>query len=61
MTMDILLLVAMVIAAVATVATARLMRAVIGLAATSAVLTVFMFRMDAPYGRTSTPRSSSTG
>jgi NADH-quinone oxidoreductase subunit J len=46
---DIVLLAAMVLAAVATVATARLMRSVIGLAVTSAVLTVFMFRMEAPY------------
>ena len=49
MTTNILLLAAMVAAAVATVATARLMRSVIGLAATSVVLTVLMFRMHAQY------------
>jgi len=46
--LDIVLLICLVAAAVATVMTARLLRSAIALALTSAVLTVLMFRMDAP-------------
>jgi len=42
------LLVALVLAALGTVMSARLLRAVIGLAVTSAILTVLMFRLDSP-------------
>jgi NADH-quinone oxidoreductase subunit J len=48
MAIDILLLVALVLAAVVTVTTARLLRSVIALAVTSAVLAVLMFRVQAP-------------
>jgi NADH-quinone oxidoreductase subunit J len=48
MTSDILLLTALVLAAAWTVMTPRLMRSVVGLAVTSALLTLLMFRLDAP-------------
>ena len=48
MTLDILLVIALVLAAVVTAMTPRLLRAAIGLAATSAILTVIMFRLDSP-------------
>ena len=47
-TIDIVLLAAMVLAAVWTAMTIRLMRSVIGLALTSAILTILMFRLDSP-------------
>lgn len=47
-TLDILLLAAMVLAVLATVMAARVLRAAIGLAAASAVLAVIMFRLGAP-------------
>ena len=46
--LDIVLLICLVAAAVLTVMTARLLRSAIALALTSAVLTMLMFRMDAP-------------
>ena len=46
--LDIVLLICLVAAAVLTVMTARLLRSAIALALTSAVLTLLMFRMDAP-------------
>ena len=46
--MDIALTVLLVVAAVWTVTTARMLRSVIGLAATSALLTVILFRLDSP-------------
>lgn len=45
---NIVLLAAMVVAALWTVITCRLLRAVVGLALTSAVLTVLMFMLNAP-------------
>ncbi len=45
---NILLLLAMVLAAVWTVMTSYLLRAVVGLALTSAVLTIIMFMLNAP-------------
>jgi NADH-quinone oxidoreductase subunit J len=45
---DWLLLILLVLAALATVATARLLRSAIGLAVTSVVLSVLMFRLNAP-------------
>jgi len=47
-TINVLLLAAMVVAALWTVITSRLLRAVVGLALTSAVLTVLMFMLNAP-------------
>jgi NADH-quinone oxidoreductase subunit J len=46
--LDITLVILLVLSAMATIMTARLLRAVIGLAITSAVLTVIMFRLAAP-------------
>src|SRR5512136_1600178 len=46
--MDTAILGLLVLAALATVMTARLLRAVIGLAVTSALLTILMFRLDSP-------------
>jgi NADH-quinone oxidoreductase subunit J len=46
--MDILILIFLVIAALATVMTRSLLRSAIGLALTSAILTIFMFRLGAP-------------
>jgi NADH-quinone oxidoreductase subunit J len=48
MTINIILGVALVLAAVWTVMTARLLRSVIGLALTSVILTVIMFRLNSP-------------
>ncbi len=48
MTIDIALTVLMVLAALLTVMAARLLRAVIGLAVTSALLTALMFRLNSP-------------
>jgi uncharacterized MnhB-related membrane protein len=48
MTLEIVLLVALVLAALWTVSSARVMRAVIGLAVTSVVLTMIMFRLNSP-------------
>ena len=48
MVLDIILIAAMVLAALWTVMTMRLLRSVVGLALTSAVLTIIMFRLDAP-------------
>lgn len=48
MTLDVLLVVLLVLTAMATVMTARLLRSVIGLAATSAVLAVILFRLQSP-------------
>jgi NADH-quinone oxidoreductase subunit J len=45
---DLLLLVLLVLAAMVTVATARLLRAAIGLALTSVILAVIMFRLNSP-------------
>jgi NADH-quinone oxidoreductase subunit J len=46
--LDIALTVLLVAAAVWTVSTARMLRSVIGLAATSALLTAILFRLDSP-------------
>jgi NADH-quinone oxidoreductase subunit J len=46
-TLDIVLLVMLVVSAIATVVTARLLVAALGLAFTSVVLAIIMFRMDA--------------
>jgi len=46
--LDVLLIVALILAALATVMSVRLIRSVIGLAVTSVLLTVIMFRMDSP-------------
>ena len=48
MSLEIILLVALVLAAVGTVMAPRLLWAVIGLAVTSAILTMLMFRFGAP-------------
>ena len=48
MTMDIFLLVFLLIAAVWTVMAARLLASVIGFAVTSAILTILIFRLNAP-------------
>ena len=48
MTINILLLIALVLAAVATAVNSRVLRAVIWLAVASAVLSVVMFRLSAP-------------
>ena len=48
MYIDIILVACVVIAAVWTVMTARLLRSVIGLAVTSVILTVIMFRLNSP-------------
>jgi NADH-quinone oxidoreductase subunit J len=48
MTIDVLILVALIVAALATVMTAQLIRSVIGLALTSALVSVVLFRMNAP-------------
>jgi NADH-quinone oxidoreductase subunit J len=48
MTIDIILIAGVVIAALWTVMTARLLRSVIGLAITSVILTVIMFRLNSP-------------
>ncbi len=48
MTIDILILAALIVAALATVMTAQLIRSVIGLALTSALVSVVLFRMNAP-------------
>jgi len=49
--LDVLLIVALILAALATVMSVRLIRSVIGLAVTSVLLTVIMFRMDSPLAR----------
>ncbi len=46
--LDVVLVAALVVSATMTVMTARLLRAVIGLAITSAILTMIMFRLAAP-------------
>jgi NADH-quinone oxidoreductase subunit J len=48
MTINIILIAGLVIAGVWTVMTARLLRSVIGLAATSVILTIIMFQLDSP-------------
>jgi NADH-quinone oxidoreductase subunit J len=48
MTINIILGVALVLAATWTVMTARLLRSVIGLALTSVILTIIMFRLNSP-------------
>jgi NADH-quinone oxidoreductase subunit J len=48
MTINIILGVALVLAAVWTVMTARLLRSVIGLALTSMILTIIMFKLNSP-------------
>jgi NADH-quinone oxidoreductase subunit J len=48
MTINVMLLTALVLAALATVVTARLLRSVVGLALTSALVAVLMFRLHAP-------------
>jgi NADH:ubiquinone oxidoreductase subunit 6 (subunit J) len=48
MTLDILILVVLIVAALATVMTAQLIRSVIGLALTSALVSLVLFRMHAP-------------
>jgi NADH-quinone oxidoreductase subunit J len=48
MVLEIILVVALVLAAILTVAASRIMWSVIALAVTSAVLTMLMFRFDAP-------------
>jgi NADH-quinone oxidoreductase subunit J len=48
MTINIILLVALVLSALATVMTARLLRSVVGLALTSAIVAIMMFRLNAP-------------
>ena len=48
MTVDILILVVLVLAALATVMTAQVIRSVIGLAVTSALVSLVLFRMHAP-------------
>ncbi len=48
MTADFVLLVAMVLAALATVMTARLLLSAVGLALASAVLAALMFRLNSP-------------
>ncbi|MGA2173222.1 MAG: hypothetical protein ABSG82_09495 [Sedimentisphaerales bacterium] len=48
MTINIILAVALVIAGVWTVMTARLLRSVIGLALTSMILTIIMFKLNSP-------------
>jgi NADH-quinone oxidoreductase subunit J len=47
-TFDLCLVVALVLAALATVMSVRLIRSVIGLAATSVILTIIMFHLDSP-------------
>ncbi len=47
-TLDLCLVVALVLAALATVMSVRLLRSVIGLAVTSVLLTVIMFRLNSP-------------
>ena len=49
MTLDTILIAAMVLAALWTVMAMRLLRSVVGLALTSAILTIIMFRLDAPW------------
>lgn len=49
MTVDILLLTVLIISGLITVTGARLLRVVIGLAVTSVILSVIMFRMMSPY------------
>ena len=48
MTINLILLVALVLAALATVMTARVLRSAVGLALTSAILTTLMFRLNSP-------------
>jgi NADH-quinone oxidoreductase subunit J len=48
MTIDMILVIALVVAALWTVMTARLLRSAIGLAVTSAILAVIMFRLVSP-------------
>jgi NADH:ubiquinone oxidoreductase subunit 6 (subunit J) len=48
MTINAMLLVALVVAALATVMTARLLRSVIGLALTSVIVAILMYRLNAP-------------
>ena len=48
MVIDFLLVAALIVGALVTVMTARLIRAAVGLAVTSALLTVVMFRLDSP-------------
>ncbi len=48
MTLNIILAIALVLAALWTVMTARLLRAVIGLAITSVILTIIMFKLKSP-------------
>jgi NADH-quinone oxidoreductase subunit J len=47
-TLDVCLVVALVLSALATVMSVRLIRSVIGLAATSVLLTIIMFRLNSP-------------
>jgi NADH-quinone oxidoreductase subunit J len=47
-TLDVTLIVALVLAALATVFSVRLIRSVIGLAVTSVLLTIIMFRLNSP-------------
>lgn len=46
---DIILLTAMVVASLWTVMTRSLLKSTIGLAATSAIITILMFRLDSPF------------
>ena len=46
--MDIFILILLIVAALGTVMTRSLLRSAMGLALTSAILTVFMFRLGAP-------------
>jgi NADH-quinone oxidoreductase subunit J len=48
MTLNIVLIVLLVLTGIWTVMTARLLRSVIGLAVTSVILTIIMFRLDSP-------------
>ena len=48
MTLDVILIVALVTSALWTVMTARVLRSAIGLALTSAILAVIMFRLESP-------------
>jgi NADH-quinone oxidoreductase subunit J len=48
MTINIILIAGLVMAAVWTVMTTRLLRSVIGLAVTSVILTIIMFKLDSP-------------
>ena len=48
MTINIILVAALILAALATVTTARLLRSVLGLALTSAIVAILIFRLHAP-------------